>query len=152
MPIPDPATHPAQLVDWPRAAPSLTPLVTRHALRSRTGPALAWVLLLALVLISMAGGAFQWWMPALLLVTAALLVFGVWAQVRRFGQSARMAGELTYTLTPHALHVQGASGSRTVDRTAIRRVWVYPDGVVVSARGTGDVTLPTGPVSAALQS
>lgn len=48
MPTPDPATHPAQLVDWPRAAPPLTPLVTRHALRSRTGPALAWVLLLAL--------------------------------------------------------------------------------------------------------
>lgn len=151
MPTPDPATHATQLVDWPQAAPALTPLVTRHALRSRTGPALGWVLLLILVLISTAGGAFQWWMPALLLVTAALLGFGVWAQVRRFGQSARTAGELTYTLTPDTLHVQGASASRTVDRAAIRRVWVYPEGVVVSARGTGDVTLPTGPVSAALR-
>lgn len=103
------------------------------------------------MLISTASGAFQWWMPALLLVTAALLVFGVWAQVRRFGQSALTAGELTYTLTPDALHVQGASGSRTVDRAAIRRIWVYPGGVVVSARGTGDLTLPTGPVSAALR-
>lgn len=148
MPTPDPATHPAQRVDRPRAAPALTPLVTRHAVR---GPALAWILLLRRVLISTASGAFQWWMPALLLVTAALLGFGVWAQVRRFARSARTAGELTYILTPDALHVHGARGSRTVDRDAIRRIWVYPEGVVVSARGTGDVTLPTAPGSAALQ-
>lgn len=148
MPTPDLATHPAQRVDWPRAAPALTPLVTRHAVR---GPALAWILLLGRLLISTASGAFQWWMPALLLVIAALLGFGVWAQVRRFGHSARTAGELTYLLTPDALHVQGASGSRDVPPSAIRRIWVYPEGVVVSARGTGDVTLPTAPVSAALQ-